>query len=273
MLISIVTPVLNGERFLRETLESVRSQSEVSFEHITVDGGSEDSTTAIVQEFAHQDPRFRLVESPGTSQYEAIDIGFSQSRGQIIAWLNADDMYLPWAFSTVLRWKTAFPKERWVTGFPACWDETGALTYLKPLASWPRWMIREGWFHDGLLGYLQQESMFFDRTLYDGLPAEERKKFTSARLAGDFILWRAFARNAHLSTIPTLLGGFRRHGDNRSEKQAEAYRQEVLATAPRQLPNFIGGRLRSAFLRWSANQALMLSLSAERSHLAGEPSG
>ncbi|MEM9838514.1 MAG: glycosyltransferase [Pseudomonadota bacterium] len=260
MRISIVTPVLNGERFIGEAVASLQAQSYQDFEHITVDGGSTDGTTDIITAVACEDERFRLVTKSGCSQYQAIDIGFSQASGDIIAWLNADDMYTPWAFTAVARRFAQNAEISWLSGLPSCWDESGELVFVQPRSWWPQRLIRAGWFHEKLLGYIQQESLFFRRALYLGLSQAERETFTQARLAGDFMLWRFFAKRSPLEALPTVLGGFRRHDANRSTAVSNAYWREVLENDPFQLPQAIAGRLRGLYVKIAASKAAHLSI-------------
>ncbi|WP_314306249.1 glycosyltransferase family 2 protein [Brevibacillus parabrevis] len=93
-LVSIITPSFNQAAFIRQTIESVRSQDYPNIEHIVVDGGSTDGTLEILQEYAHEKQRFRFVSEPDRGQSHAINKGLALAKGQIIGWLNSDDKYL-----------------------------------------------------------------------------------------------------------------------------------------------------------------------------------
>lgn len=88
-LVSIVTPVLNGARFLSDNLESVRSQDYPHLEHIVVDGGSSDGTLDLLRSA----PGIVWSSAPDRGMYDAINRGFRQARGQVVAYQNADDRY------------------------------------------------------------------------------------------------------------------------------------------------------------------------------------
>jgi len=88
MKISIITPVLNGEKFLASCLESTKNQLNVSIEHILVDGGSTDLTIEIAKSF-----NVKIIIAPNTSIYEANNIGIKHSTGDIICFLNSDDFF------------------------------------------------------------------------------------------------------------------------------------------------------------------------------------
>ena len=88
-LVSIVTPVLNGARFLSDNLESVRCQDYPHLEHIVVDGGSSDGTLDLLRKA----PGIVWSSAPDRGMYDAINRGFRQARGQVVAYQNADDRY------------------------------------------------------------------------------------------------------------------------------------------------------------------------------------
>ncbi|MEZ5919990.1 MAG: glycosyltransferase [Parvularculaceae bacterium] len=227
MKITIATPVLNGAKFLPEAIASMRRQTHENFEHIIVDGGSSDGSLEIAHKASAQDSRIRLIEAPGLGQYASITRAFDEAKGETLAWLNADDIYTPWALACVARAFGLNPEMKWLGGCSGCWDENGLLRYVRADAWRPRALIERGWFHKDLLGFLQQETIYFRRELFSALAPEDRAAFEEARLAGDFILWKRFARLAELEFIPTVLGGFRRHAGNRSTAGIDDYMAEA----------------------------------------------
>ncbi len=98
-MISIITPVLNGEKFIRENINSIM-QFDVPFEHIIVDGGSTDATLEIVKEFPHL---ILVNQNSKTGLYGAIDQGFKLAKYDYIYWLNCDDVVIPKTFVKVLK--------------------------------------------------------------------------------------------------------------------------------------------------------------------------
>jgi glycosyltransferase involved in cell wall biosynthesis len=97
-LVSIVTPVLNGARFLADNLASVRAQDHARVEHIVVDGGSTDGTL----EMLRAAPGVSFTSEPDGGMYDAIGRGLRQAQGEIVAYQNADDRYLPGALSAAV---------------------------------------------------------------------------------------------------------------------------------------------------------------------------
>lgn len=95
-LVSVIVPVYNAERHLRECLASIKSQSLTDFELLLVDDGSTDSTPAILEEFVAGEPRARILTGPGRGTAGAArNLGMAEARGDYLAFLDADDFFLP----------------------------------------------------------------------------------------------------------------------------------------------------------------------------------
>jgi glycosyltransferase involved in cell wall biosynthesis len=92
-LVSIVTPSYNSGRFIAETLRSIRDQEYPRVEHIVVDGGSTDETEHVLSQF----PSVTVVKQAPFGMCDKVNLGFSLARGEVVAWVNADDFYLPGA--------------------------------------------------------------------------------------------------------------------------------------------------------------------------------
>lgn len=100
-LISIVTPSFNQGHFIEATIRSVVEQDYPRIEYIVMDGASTDETVAILQRYAD---RIRWRSEPDKGQADAINKGLRMATGEILAYLNSDDTYLPGAFTTVARY-------------------------------------------------------------------------------------------------------------------------------------------------------------------------
>jgi len=94
-LISVIIPAFNAASVIIETLESVRSQTFQNFEAIIVDDGSADDTIAVVKRSIGDDPRFRLISRPHAGLSSTRNVAMDHSRGEFIAFLDADDLWFP----------------------------------------------------------------------------------------------------------------------------------------------------------------------------------
>lgn len=126
-LVSIVTPTLNRAEYLGATLRSVRDQTYRRIEHIVVDGGSNDGSLALLKE--HEGTYgLRWTTEPDRGMYDAINKGMRDAAGEVLAYLNSDDLYLPWTVATVVEYFDTHPDVGFVFGDALNVDESGAQT-------------------------------------------------------------------------------------------------------------------------------------------------
>ena len=228
MKFSIVTPSFNQARYLDAAMQSVLSQGG-EVEYVVMDGGSTDGSREIIERHA---PRLAHWQSERDSgQYEAITRGFALTSGEVMAWLNSDDIYTPWAFSVVAEIFEKLPEVQWLTTtMQIRWDSQGRAVRALNVPGYTRegflaseYLPTPGRFS---LGWIQQESTFWRRSLWEKAGAQVGSGFP---LAGDFELWARFFQHAELYAVETPLGGFRFHGDqktggDRADYLAEAQR-------------------------------------------------
>src|SRR6202012_2755610 len=94
MKISIITPSYNQGQFIEDAIRSVLDQGYPDFEHIVIDNCSTDGTLDVLRKYPH----IKWVSEPDGGQSAALNKGFRMSTGDVLAWLNCDDFYLPGAF-------------------------------------------------------------------------------------------------------------------------------------------------------------------------------
>lgn len=94
-LVSIITPVYNGEKYISETIESVIKQTYLDWEMIVVDDGSKDGSAAIVRRYAEKESRITLLQQPNGGSASARNNGIRYANGQYIALLDSDDLWDP----------------------------------------------------------------------------------------------------------------------------------------------------------------------------------
>jgi len=97
--ISIITPSFNQDQFIEDTICSVLNQDYSDIEYIIIDGGSSDNTNEIIKKYENE--LHYCVSEPDNGQSHAINKGFAKATGEIIAWINSDDIYFPGTFKKV----------------------------------------------------------------------------------------------------------------------------------------------------------------------------
>lgn len=133
-LVTIVAPVYNSEAFIEESILSVLNQTYPNIEYIIMDGGSTDGTVAIARRYAD---RLTVISEKDNGQSDAINKGWKRAKGDIVAWLNADDLYLPDAVEKAVAHLQDHPQTGWVYGCATFVDENGkAGNYRYPIFDW-----------------------------------------------------------------------------------------------------------------------------------------
>jgi glycosyltransferase involved in cell wall biosynthesis len=117
LLVSIITPVLNGVKYLEDCIQSVLSQTYPHIEHIFIDGGSTDGTLEMLRSYQAKYPeRIRVISEPDRSAGEAWNKGLRMAKGEIFGWLGSDDIYEPDTIQTVMEFFRKNPDAYFVFG-------------------------------------------------------------------------------------------------------------------------------------------------------------
>jgi glycosyltransferase involved in cell wall biosynthesis len=245
--ISLVTPNYNYGRTLARTLDSVLAQNYPALDYLVLDDGSTDDSVEILR---RRRGAFRWDRHANRGQYPTINRGFAETTGEIMGWINSDDILLPWTLQTVAEIFTAFPEVEWITGAPAV-IQNDAIHEVGPTRPFAQTALRLGCYGGGSWGVVQQESTFWRRRLWERAgPLREDLRF-----AADFELWTRFARHAELAASATVLGGFTIHANNRSRVNRDRYAAEIAGVAAELSPADRAARARlqrghERYLRW-----------------------
>ena len=223
--ISIVTPSFNQAQFLEATIQSILSQNYPNLEYVIIDGGSTDGSQKIIEKYEKY--LCYWCSEPDAGQYDAINKGFAKSTGEIMTWLNSDDMYCPWALKTVAGIFSELPQVEWLTTLhPLSWDWHGFCTGFRIIPGFSKEAFLDGcYLHRGkrTMGGIQQESTFWRRSIWEKVGG---CLSTKCKLASDFDLWCRFYKHTDLYGTSSLLGGFRNQLAQKS-RQTEQYMAEV----------------------------------------------
>ena len=220
--ISIVTPSFNQGLYIERTILSVLEQKYPNLEYIVVDGGSNDNTLEILKKY---NKYIVWICEPDRGMYDAINKGFQMCTGEILAWINSDDVYFNNAFHTVSRIFSQLKEVEWLTGRCGYIDKNGKIIRLARLKLYNSELLNSGFYRSPYSYVVNQNVVFWRRSLW------EKSGGCNVRLkfAGDFDLWTKFAQYAKLYFVDFTFSAFRTH-DNQITNNPENYSRELSKT-------------------------------------------
>jgi glycosyltransferase involved in cell wall biosynthesis len=208
--VDVIVPSLNQRPFLGRTLDSILAQAgDFVLSCHVVDGGSTDGSVQLLE--ARPDPRLIWTTAPDAGQSDAVNRGIARGGGDIVGWLNSDDIYLPGAIATATA-AFADPNVQWVVGRCTIIDDTGReirrgiTRYKNRLLDrfTPRGLLREN--------CIAQPAVFWRRSF--GQTAGPLD--TSLHFTMDYDLWLRMARLCAPAILPQTLAAFRVHGKSKT---------------------------------------------------------
>lgn len=218
--VSIVTPSFNQSAFIEETIRSVLLQNYGPMEYIVVDGGSNDGTVDILRRY---EPWLTWLSEPDGGQAEAINKGLRLAKGEVLAYLNSDDIYCPGCIQAVASFIHARPRVGLAYGDCHVIDEGGHVIGYLPRREFSRTrMIERGEF-------LPQQAVFWRRE------AMERVGLFDERLhyAMDLDFFIRVGGAFPVEHLPVPLASFRMHASSKTASQSEKHWREALAVCQR----------------------------------------
>lgn len=216
-LVTIVTPSLNQRQFIDATIRSVLAQDYPAIEYIVMDGGSSDGTLDILRRY---DGRLTWVSAPDRGQADAINRGWRRGGGEILAWLNSDDVYLPGAVSAAVAGLRAHPAAVGVYGDCDYIDEQGRLIDMHPAASFDyAELVRT------VLTPIPQPTAFLRRAAVEAIDYLD----DSLSMVLDLDLWLRVGLLGPLAYLPRRLARFREHGSSKTVARQAQAAPEILA--------------------------------------------
>jgi len=198
-LVSVVTPSFNQGRFIEETLLSVKHQDYPNIEHIVVDGGSTDNTLEILKKY---EGTYNLcwISEPDEGHADAVNKGFAMAKGEIIGWLNSDDVYFDRStIRTVVEAFQKHPEADVVYGDCAYIWEDGTILRIQCVPNFRYSRLLRGCF-------LEQPAVFFRRHV-----VEKHKLDVRLKVAIDYEYWLRIGRQYRSYRLPRILAADRNH--------------------------------------------------------------
>lgn len=217
--VSIITPSYNQARFIEETILSVKSQKYPNIEHIIVDGGSSDGTVAILRRYEGS-YNMRWTSGPDGGQADALCKGFAISSGDVLAWLNSDDVYMPDAVGSAVS-ALGDLKSDVVYGNMYLIDGRGHHIGERRLSPFAPYFSRQGFLYGGFGIY--QPASFWTRDLYLKVGGIDN----SFQFCMDNDLFIRFVRaGARFKFLRRFLVSFRVHEDSKTSTIRQVSQQE-----------------------------------------------
>jgi glycosyltransferase involved in cell wall biosynthesis len=252
-ILSVITPVLQGEHLIEACIQSVIAQRCDRLEHCIIDGGSKDETVKIVQRYAQTHPHIRWVSEKDQGQSDAMNKGVSRARGRYIGFLNADDYYEPNILNDVIDLLERLPQPGLLVGNCRVWGNDGKLIYINKPARLNVISI--------LLGAqfpVNPSAYFYNRSLHDLAGAYNTEEHYSMDI--DFIL-RVLPK-ANIKYVDRVLGNFRLVEGTKTfqakvEGRLDSNRERIFQhfyqtlSRPQRLYVSVGRALRHVFFRGS----------------------
>jgi len=199
--VSIITPSFNQARFIRSTIDSVLGQEYPNVEYIVIDGQSTDETTSILREY---DDKIIWISEPDCGQTDAINKGIKMSSGEIIAYLNSDDIYLRGAIERVVDEFARSPDVEFVYGDNYAIDEDGqVLGQVKTISFDPNILLYDA-------NFICQPASFYRRSLFDYIGLFDDG--LHYLMDYEFFL-RAARRKVGFKLVKSYLSAIRFHGE------------------------------------------------------------
>ncbi len=206
--ISIITPSFNQGRFIKETIDSVLSQQYPNLEYWVIDGASKDDTVSILKSYGR---KLKFVSEKDRGQTHAINKGMKCATGDILAYLNSDDVYLPNTLRTVAEFFVDHPQAMWLSGDYFIIDENGKKIQ-SGIADYKKILRGKPTFNRlAVANYIVQPSTFWRAELIKKIGFFDE----SLRYCMDYDFWMRAIKKYSLHVIDYHLSLFRIHKDSK----------------------------------------------------------
>ena len=215
-LVSVVTPSFNQAAFLEQAMLSVLEQDYTAIEYIVVDGGSSDGSQEIIERYA--DRLAWWTSEPDDGQTDAINKGFARATGDIMAYLNSDDLYRPGAVREAVDYLVAHPELGMVYGDADYIDENGTVIGRFAAAQTDYKRLRRGYVH------IPQQAAFFRADLWRRVGPLD----PSFQFAMDYDLWVRISALAPIHYVRRPWAEFRLHDQAKTRAAIELCWPEMI---------------------------------------------
>lgn len=207
--ISVITPSYNQAQFLEKTILSVLNQNYPNLEYIIIDGGSADGSAEIIKKYERYLSFW--VSEKDRGQSDAINKGFRMAKGEIFAWINSDDTYLPGAIKRAVEFFKSRHNVGMVYGMAHYIDETGNIIDNYQTESFNYKRLAS-------FNFISQPSTFFKKNVYYEVGGLD----IGLQFAFDYDLWIRMADKFKIEYLPDFLATYRLHEESKSVSERNA---------------------------------------------------
>lgn len=224
MKFSIVTPSFNSGRFIERTIRSVLDQGYPDLEYLVIDGGSTDDTLEILKRYGD---RVWWLSEPDSGQPEAINKGLRRATGDVVAFLNADDIYEPRALVRVAEYFAEHPEVKWAYGKCRIIDENDR-EIRRPITLYKNLLLRRYSYRKLLTeNFISQPATFWRREAHDEVGFINEAE----HYAMDYEFWLRLGQRYPAGVIPHYLAAFRMYDTSKSGSLANPQFEDELRIA------------------------------------------
>ncbi len=214
--ISVITPSFNQGQFLEETLLSVINQKYPNLEYIVIDGGSTDISADIIKKYEQHLAYW--VSEKDSGQSEAINKGFKRATGDIVCWINSDDILMPGALNNVMKYYSDHRNVDFINGYSLVVDAKSNILYNYFILKQKKWYAKKGIY------YISQPSMFWRRSVFEKIGY--LKEDFHAMMDKEFLI-RILKNNLKVGQIQKVLAAFRVHGTSKTSINGEIWSRDT----------------------------------------------
>lgn len=231
--VTIVLPVYNGEKYLRESLDSIETQTYHNFELIIVNDASTDRSLEIAEEYAHKDPRIRIYTNEHNSKLpQSLNNGFARATGELYTWTSDDNILLPKFLERMVQTFEAHPEADLVYGMQQFIDENGKVYAVR---DYPKDM------DDIYIKNMVAACFMYRKKVHEELHGYDTSKF----LVEDYDFWLRAYEKFHFFFLPEILFSYRMHPGSLTGSRQEEIKLKVIDLLKEKLAHISDPKIRA----------------------------
>ena len=248
-MISVITPSFNQGEFIEQTIRSVLLQNYPRFEYFVMDGGSNDNTKSVLEKYSSWITEWKSETDNGQSH--AINKGFAKSSGDIVAWINADDIYLPNTFLSVIKAAIEYPSAGFFYGH---WSEINSEGIVQATVSSRAPTVLN--LLRSVKSYIAQPTLFFRKAALEEVGFVDE----NLHMVMDFELLLRLLSKYQPAQVNNILASYRVHPDTKTntmdllawQEREKVFRRSVSSKTIHPDAHKYKGQIMSVFFRRAA---------------------